>query len=252
MSDTEKSSLSGLMRCEKKNKPNSKTMKLPPYFVAKYLASFPVLQRAAEEFWQGSTTPTILVGQDRTPVPFDATQLLLRSGFYQKLTEEKDSEPPKQLLEAFAVRLDDPEFLLGWSIANGVMPLPAEPEFQNIYCDYLMISGYKPAAPEAGEGKKRPVPTMAELQQQLTVAKQRLAAEEKRQQILAEEKAMAECARIMQDFQDKIKASIEMPYNGYMTPTLKAELKANGFKVENTGWMKNTIILKQPSSCVVL
>lgn len=231
---------------------------LPPYFVAKYLATQPVLQRAAEEFWRNAAA-TILVGQDRIPVPFNATQLLLRSGFYQRLTEDS-AEPPKELLEAFAIRLDDPEFLLGWLIANGVMPLPAEPEFQNIYCDYLMISGYKPA-PE----QRRPVPpTMEELQKQLATAKQRLAAEKERRKLLAEEKAKVDCAIIMQEFQAKIEASIqagpvpdgvfEMSYAN-MTPELEAQLKASKFKVTKQRWPagKRTIILDpSSSSCVVL
>jgi hypothetical protein len=219
---------------------------LPEHIFSMYFTN-PISIRAVEWFCQKSLG-TILVGKDKLKVPWDPVQLMFRSKFWQLCTE--DGETPDWILKEFEIQSNDSEFWVGWFIANGILDLPKEDVmFKNIYCDNLMIQGYKPE-------QERKIPTiipfsskafregLASFQRQFELTK-------KARQALAEEEDASQFLQVLKIFE---KLLVNSPsQNEYivtwrgMDDHLKYNLERSGFYVNID---RNQISLTMPKTYI--
>jgi len=207
----------------------------------------PLQRRVALGFFE-KPPGTILVGKAKLVAPFDEHQFLLRSGFYQRMVE--DNQPPaKHILDQFEIpSLEDPTFLKGWLIANGVipLPLPQNKEFENIYCEYLLIDGYVPPKnPDRIAPPKNPEHETKQLQrtiQEFETERQLLdkVIEETAERELAEwiatmnlklQNYMAECRAEGHAMNRNLTFTAKVPCKD-MSDALVTKLREHGFKVK--------------------
>lgn len=228
----------------------------------------PLQRRVALGFFE-KPPGTILVGKAKLVAPFDEHQFLLRSGFYQRMVE--DNQPPaKHILDQFEIpSLEDPTFLRGWLIANGVMELPKDnKEFENIYCEYLLIEGYvpprdafRPAPPQnATHETKQLQRTIQEFETERQLLE--AAAEEKANQELAE--WLADVNQKLQNYVAECRAAGRVPRKNIdfvvrknraeLSDQLVAKLRANGFTVKKCDYAYGSCDITYspfPSRCII-
>jgi hypothetical protein len=220
---------------------------LPEHIFHLYFTN-PISRRAVEWFCTKSQE-TICVGKAKMKVPWDPVQLMFRSKFWQLCTE--DGETPDWILKEFDIEAGESEFWLGWYIANGLLNMPGDPHFTNIYCDNLMIQGYEP---EQERKNKIPqiIPFSSKLfQEGLASFQRQFKINEQARQAMEKEEDASELLQVLRVFEKVMAESPTKPEYvvrwSHVTDKLKYNLKRCGFSLS---LYTNDITLTMPRNYI--